>query len=427
MTVDLRDGRGDPGRLFIDLTTAYQEQGRIAHGTTRVERGIAAGIAALRPTEVMACRYDRGLTRFRPLSHEEVADIATSEGQPEPRRTVEHHQPSQQPFRAAGKRIELWVRHRIRDPLRALRRKRQIATAPVAGDPETLLKPGDTLLVPGELQRHDFDVLYHLKHTTGVRLAFVFYDLLGVLPEDDPRLTDPTSVDVPSSDFMVRQADAILSISDYSKTVLLEHFARRRRLPPPMTVIRLGHTARSGPGSITPVPDLEPGRFILTVGDVVPRKNHGLLISVWKRLLADPSLPVLPVVIVGRIGPEGADLARNVEADADLRSRIRFLSNCDDATLAWLYAECAFTVFPSLSEGFGLPVAESLAAGKICVASSATSLPEASQGCGIHIDPTDVEAWTRQLHALMGDPVERERQQKAHRGIPDLDVAAHSD
>jgi glycosyltransferase involved in cell wall biosynthesis len=402
--------RSEPGRIFIDLTTAYQEQGRIAHGTTRVERGIAAGLASLRPPGIAACRYVRSSSRFVALSFDEVAAIAAADGIPEARRNVEHHRPAQ-PLREAGKRLELWLRRHIRDPWRAYFRKRRIETALVPEAPDFLLRRGDTLLVPGELQRHDFDVLAHLKHGIGVKLTFVFYDLLGVLPNDDPRLQDPTAFDIPSSDFMVREADAVLSISDHSKRALLAHYETRGQPAPPIEVFRLGHTARTGQAQQQAVPDLEADRFVLTVGDVVPRKNHQLLVSVWRTLVADPSRSVLPLVIVGRIGPEGADLARRVAEEPALRDKIRFLSNCDDGTLGWLYAHCAFTVFPSLSEGFGLPVAESLAAGKICVASSAASIPEASQGCGIHLDPADEPGWTRQIAELMTDPTERARHQ----------------
>ena len=67
-------------------------------------------------------------------------------------------------------------------------------------------------------------------------------------------------------------------------------------------------------------------------------------------------------------------------------------------------------MFPSLSEGYGLPVAESLAAGKVCVASSLTSIPESSQGFGIHLDPTDLQSWIVMVGRLLADPAELTRQ-----------------
>ena len=75
----------------------------------------------------------------------------------------------------------------------------------------------------------------------------------------------------------------------------------------------------------------------------------------------------------------------------------------DDAALRWLYANCRFTVFPSLSEGFGLPVVESLANAKPCIASTATSIPEGSQGVAIHLDPADRTAWRDAIVRLLDD------------------------
>jgi glycosyltransferase involved in cell wall biosynthesis len=65
----------------------------------------------------------------------------------------------------------------------------------------------------------------------------------------------------------------------------------------------------------------------------------------------------------------------------------RVLENVSDAQLALLYSACYFTVFPSRAEGYGLPVAESLGAGKLCVASNATSIPEVAGDLADYFDP----------------------------------------
>jgi len=59
---------------------------------------------------------------------------------------------------------------------------------------------------------------------------------------------------------------------------------------------------------------------------------------------------------------------------------------------------------PSLYEGWGLPVAESLLHGKLCLASNAASLPEAGQGLARHLDPNNLEAWRREIVALLAAP-----------------------
>jgi glycosyltransferase involved in cell wall biosynthesis len=83
-----------------------------------------------------------------------------------------------------------------------------------------------------------------------------------------------------------------------------------------------------------------------------------------------------------------------------------------DAELRWLYQNCRFTVYPSHYEGWGLPVAESLAHGKFCLASSASSLPEIAPGLLDLEDPIDLPAWVGRLERTLLEPgylAERER------------------
>jgi glycosyltransferase involved in cell wall biosynthesis len=140
------------------------------------------------------------------------------------------------------------------------------------------------------------------------------------------------------------------------------------------------------------MPDLLPGGFVLSVGDVVHRKNHRLFVQVWAALAASGAF-VPTLVIVGRIDLEGNALVRSVGQHPRLRSLIRFMPNANDAALLCLYRNCRYTAFPSLLEGFGLPVADSLSHEKVCLASSAASIPDAGQGAAITLDPADASAW----------------------------------
>ena len=126
---------------------------------------------------------------------------------------------------------------------------------------------------------------------------------------------------------------------------------------PPIVTVRLANRLLRS-GSSRAVYGLTAGAFVLSVGDVVLRKNHALLVRVW-RLLDRRGVQLPKLVIAGRNDPEGADLVGSVRADPDWRDRILFLANVDDEALGWLYARARFTVFPSFLEGFGLPVAES--------------------------------------------------------------------
>ena len=375
-------------RLYVDMTTIFQEIGRHPHGTTRVERGIVGYVARIAPPDVEFVRYDRAIGSFVIVSAEQAAAVATAAAVQD---TAREPEPT-------------WRRHPLVMRARLLRRhlrtrlaaaKPALPTVPLPHD-EPIVSDSILLLV-GEHDRHDFAHLMRLRRDKQLSLVFLFYDLLHVLPDDDPRLGDPLSADLPQTDFMIREASLILPISQVSAGELRRHLKRRGIAGPPVIPVRLaGELPRRDPA---PVPGLEPGKFVLSVGDVVFRKNHALLVNVW-RAWSEQDATVPPLVIVGRIDQEGEALVESVRHDAALRDRIRFLANADDAALEWLYRNCRFTVFPSLLEGFGLPVAESLAYGKVCVASTASAIPEAGQGAAIGLDPTDAASWLTMIRQL---------------------------
>ncbi len=363
-------------RLWVDLTTSWEERGRIAHGTTRVERGIVGAFAALGDPGIGFVAFDRASQRFRPITPEAIPAIVAG--------PVAGNRDRQ---RAGVWRRRVWG---MQARLARLWPRRP----PPDGAPDPFAD-GDQLLLSGEHSRHDFAGLLARKRAKRLGLAFVMFDLLHVLPDGDARLADPDATDLPQTDFIAREADIVLPISRFSAAEFRAHLARRGVPGPPIHPIRLAGAIPSFGGRPMAV---APG-FVLCVGDVVARKNHALLVRVWAAL--GQAAP--PLLIVGRIDLEGNALVDQVRRDPALRPRIRFLPNLDDDALVWLYRHCRFTVFPSRLEGFGLPVAESLAYGKVCVASSAAAIPEAGQGCTISLDPDDSAAWAACIRALARD------------------------
>jgi glycosyltransferase involved in cell wall biosynthesis len=91
-----------------------------------------------------------------------------------------------------------------------------------------------------------------------------------------------------------------------------------------------------------------------------------------------------------------------------LRETLRVLSDVDDDTLSAMYESAAFCVYPSLYEGFGLPVVEALAHGAAVITSAAGALSEVAQGCAIVLSPDDALGWERQMRLWMVNPAARE-------------------
>ncbi len=133
--------------------------------------------------------------------------------------------------------------------------------------------------------------------------------------------------------------------------------------------------------------------FILAVGGIHIRKNYGLLADVWAILREKMGDATPHLVIVGGVAWNGGELARAISEDRRLKERIHILTDIDDASLAELYDLCLFTVYPSLYEGWGLPVGESLAHGKICLASNASSMKEIAPDYTDLLNPLDRTAW----------------------------------
>jgi glycosyltransferase involved in cell wall biosynthesis len=142
--------------------------------------------------------------------------------------------------------------------------------------------------------------------------------------------------------------------------------------------------------------------FILVVGSLQVRKNHMLIVRAVHKLYARLKDRMPPILFVGKLASEF--LKDELAAIGYLDGRIRILSDVSDQELASLYATCRFTMFPSFVEGWGLPVQESLAFGRPCLASSATSIPEAGLDLATYFDPYNLPEFEALLEGWLENP-----------------------
>ena len=160
---------------------------------------------------------------------------------------------------------------------------------------------------------------------------------------------------------------------------------------------------------------LEGKAFVLCVGAIHFRKNQILLYHAWNRLLdrfarGGKEPPML--VLVGGYAWNTKDVRNVIQGDTRLRPYLHILEGVSDEELDWLYGNCLFTVFPSLYEGWGLPVAESLGAGKLCLASDIGSVREIAPGLLPLLDPMDAQAWADSVAFYAGSRSSREEMEE---------------
>jgi glycosyltransferase involved in cell wall biosynthesis len=149
-----------------------------------------------------------------------------------------------------------------------------------------------------------------------------------------------------------------------------------------------------------------PERFLLFVGLLEPRKNLPALLQAFARL--SPSLGKIKLVIVGRMGWMYEKTDRLVHS-LSLTERVLFTGYVDQADLPRVYNLAEAAVYPSLYEGFGLPVLEAMACGTPVITSNVSSMPEIAGEAGIMLPPNDIPALTQAMEHLLQTPDERQR------------------
>ena len=131
---------------------------------------------------------------------------------------------------------------------------------------------------------------------------------------------------------------------------------------------------------------LPEGHFLFTIGNVARHKNFHVLLDLVRRL------PEFRLVIAGKKATDyGAFLERRV-AELGLEGRVILPGEISDAERQWLYEACEAFLFPSLSEGFGLPVVEAMQCGRPVFLSRSTSLPEVGGPLSFYWDSYEPEA-----------------------------------
>jgi len=283
--------------------------------------------------------------------------------------------------------------------------------------------PGDVLLTAGAawiFPRYAARIASLRRR--GVRFAVVVHD---IIPLRRPEWCDPRHSLVFRDwlDATLPECDTLLTVSQASAREITGHAIRSGLdLPHDPVVVPMGGgfglpSQLAAPHLATPhlaTADLaavesqrlpSPGSYALFVSTLEPRKNQAYLVQVWRQLLEElPRERVPTLVLAGHVGSMVGDLLQELHNSCYLAGAVRLVSDASDPELAALYRGCRFTLFPSLYEGWGLPVTESLSFGKPCLASDTTSIPEAGGRLARYFDPLNVRSGVLAVRALIDCP-----------------------
>lgn len=256
--------------------------------------------------------------------------------------------------------------------------------------------PGDHVLFTGAVWTPEYTALMTRLAALGVRFSVLLYD---IIPLEHPGFVSPGHHAAFAAWLrtVLALADAVFvpghAVADeVLRRAALWDMAVAARVVP----VRFGVDAP--PRCSGPLPQgLVPG-FVLCVGTIDARKNQVALCRAWAKLASMlPPGTCPPLVLAGR-------------DDVGLVAQpgVTVLPGLTDAEVAALQAACLFTVFPSLAEGYGLPVAESLAHGKLCIASDLPTIREHAGDLPWYVPLGDEPALLDALHRAIAGPAQRE-------------------
>lgn len=270
----------------------------------------------------------------------------------------------------------------------------------------SIFAPGDVLLSVGL----DWDYPYaqefsRLKKSESVKIVRCCYDLIPVLyPQycvaDVAAHFTRYFLDLADS------ADQVLCISRQSESDLNGLLSSAGGRVVSTKVFVLGdNIVEEGSDQIGDVVhDIAAQPFILYVSTVERRKNHQVLYQAYHHLCKQGKKDKLPrLVFVGMQGWGVDELLKDLELDPVTKGMILLCNHVNDAELRLLYQKALCCVFPSLYEGWGLPVGEALAMGKIVLSSDRGSLKEVGGDLVTYIDPWHPKAWAEKIWEIVSD------------------------
>lgn len=199
---------------------------------------------------------------------------------------------------------------------------------------------------------------------------------------------------------MARNAKTILTVSEASKKDIVNYLGC---MPEKVKVVYNGYDTEvytpigKAFGQICKRYGI--GKYILAVGPTYPHKNFELLMATYS-LLPEEIKQAYPLVILGGL-PKYVGKLKKIAVDQDLSNQVKFMGYVAKEDMPHFYREALFLVYPSLHEGFGMPLLEAMACGCPVLCSNTSSLPEVCGDAAIYFDPFDQNSLLAKMQDLV--------------------------
>ncbi|EMD81966.1 glycosyltransferase family 4 protein [Pacificimonas flava] len=237
----------------------------------------------------------------------------------------------------------------------------------------------------------------HMKNRLNATLTALVHDLI---PVTHPEYARPGGAEKHARriETLRREAFAVIANSTATAEGLARHWSG---WPAPAIAI--------APLGIDALPCAESARrdrpYFLMVGTIEPRKNHLLLLHVWRKMAEERRDAEIPeLLLVGRRGWENEQVVDLLERAPGIQPHVRELGALPERELAALYRGAHALLMPSFSEGFGLPVAEALSVGTPVLASDIPAHREVAGAAARYLSPLDGEGWMAAIRDTASGP-----------------------
>ncbi len=198
----------------------------------------------------------------------------------------------------------------------------------------------------------------------------------------------------------VRTIDSYASGIIGNSQATLEALRPHLRRPLEERVVRVAHFGADAPDPFASEAQAVPDRpYFVYISTIEPRKNHLLLLNIWRRLIEEMGDAAPVLVLIGRRGWENENVIDMLERGELLRGHVIEAGQVTDAQMQALVAGARAMLMPSFAEGFGMPVVEALSAGVPVICSDILAHREVGGDAPDYIDPLDGIGWLRAICA----------------------------